>query len=178
MRRSAGRGKTRSLRHAVIAAAAVVLGATAQSQAAPIESTFNALDPQIMGGFLFSSADPETVSFEITNNSGVSWTGFEVTSDFANYVPGTFAGPGIGVVANESLPIENASLVISGIDIGQGAILSFDLDVAFTGTFGGVVGFLGDPGADAVVDQIPLPAGGLLLLTGLGALLVGQRRRS
>lgn len=148
---------------AALVAAALAVAAPA-SQAGTV--TFTDFDSQIIGG---ATATLQPTLFDITNETGVTWGGFEGNSSprgisYLNYSgPGTFTDEGFG------------SFKITGISIANLGVLSFAFESTPTGAPSSWT-FSGNP-VPAATSPIPLPAAAWMLLGGVGALGAVARKR-
>jgi len=118
-----------------------------------------------------TDSDPVfTVIKTITNTSGVTWTGYNLTlagSGIPTFVAGS-AGAGGGKLQNVAYP-HPAAIVFSGnnpVHNGELLTLQFDINVPTTGLF------------DFSLTQHPVPEPTTIGLLGLGSLTLLRKRRS
>lgn len=131
----------------------------------------------------FSPGDCPDCPFSITNSTGVAWTDFhlelQLTSGpggsfgFINAAAGGYDGDVYEGPGSDSMGPFNQTLDIIGLNIPDGGIYSFNVDMdAFelTGTYG----LFGRPTTDGNGPQVPGPA--TLVLVSLGLLGLGGYR--
>lgn len=171
----------------VLVAVVCLAGSAQYAHAIPV--TYNSNAEQL----LFSSADapdqPDPFTpgdcpdcpFEITNNTGTTWTDFHFelrlgdgsfgTFFFVDFVGGgydgtVYEGPGVGVVSNF-----NSLLDVTGINIPNGDVYSLNLDMDAFELFG-TYELFGTPTTDGIV-----PEPGTLALLGTAVALFAVRRK-
>jgi len=150
-------------------------------QASAIPVTYNDLNSQTLTTVLFTGDYP----FEITNNTGQTWTDFHFQLvDFGD-VPGPpvvfsatdpYSGPGTATVSQDNQGL-NTILNVDNLDIPSGQVYNPTLSMA---TVEGARALVGNPTVGGMPEPgpSPVPAPAPLALMGLGLLALPLLRRS
>ncbi|HEX5421033.1 MAG TPA: PEP-CTERM sorting domain-containing protein [Gammaproteobacteria bacterium] len=178
-------------------AALIGAGVSHTAHAVTITHTFDTLDPLTVAQSGILSPGFLDQDFEITNNTGETWTDFHMRIDSGNAQTVAFAanpgpayvGPGTGTVGDSSPGNLNDFLDIVGLSIADNSALSFtvrllvgeeafDVDLLAEPSTPTHFGTLSTGGGDGIPSQVPEPTGLALLGAGLAGLsLVRARRR-
>jgi hypothetical protein len=176
---------------AVIVASIFTLAVVECANADIITATFTATSSKIIGGvapgsYLYINAPYE---FQITNNTGVTWTDFHLQTSTGGFVDDTYAGPGAGAFTNTyfvaaappTFPSYTGAghLDITSINIAPLGILDFTTNLAIgPSESAGFLGILvtGNPTTGGVPPTVPEPSTLLLIGSGLIGLL-GVRKK-
>jgi hypothetical protein len=179
----------------------VLAGVLTQSRSsdAAVLFTFNDLTPQVIFNTgssptpvsPFTTGDLPNGAFEITNNTGQTWTDFHIdltvvgatfglTGGFIDFVGGGYDGTAYEGPGSYTISPNLRSLDIVGLSVPQGGVLSFTLDIDHfegDGTFD-LVAYPTVSQQPPTNGQVPEPATLFMFgLGGIGFAGVAWRRR-
>jgi hypothetical protein len=161
-----------------------LLGVSARADAATFTFNYTSLASQVFG-----LLPPDDMTFVLTNNTGVTWTDFHLTSNGAGgFLVDTYSGPGTATYGGGSGTILGNqfffALDIVGLNVTNGSTLTFTQDffcfgeicgLGATGTATPTTTFQPPDGGGGT--SVPEPSSILLLASGLGAVVAARKRR-